>query len=214
MDKYAIILAGGQGLRMETSVPKQFLEIAGKPIIVHSIEKFLQYDKAINLIVVLPENQSDSWDSIQRTYFSDQKLTITSGGKTRAQSVRAGLLKIRTGGIVAIHDAARPYVSIETIAGSFASAESHGSGITSVKLKDSLREVINEKSYSRDRANYKLIQTPQTFRIAEIKQAYEQIDSNEFTDDASLYEAAGFKVKLVSGTYDNIKITVPEDLAR
>ena len=213
MDKYAIILAGGQGLRMGTSVPKQFLEITGKPIIVHSIQKFLEYDKSINLIVVLPQEQLNSWKAIQRTYFPDQKLIITTGGKTRAQSVRSGLLKIVNDGIVAIHDAARPFVSNETIAESFTSAKSYGSGIASVKLKDSLREMKDEKSYSRDRANYKLIQTPQTFRIEEIKQAYQQIESNEFTDDASLYEAAGFDVKLVSGAYNNIKITVPEDLA-
>lgn len=213
MDKFAIILAGGQGLRMGTSIPKQFLKITGKPIIVHSIEKFIEYDKSINLIVVLPPEQLDSWNAIQRTYFPDQKLIITSGGKTRAESVRSGLIKIMNDGIVAIHDAARPFVSNETIAESFASAKSYGSGIASVKLKDSLREMKDEKSYSRDRANYKLIQTPQTFRIEEIKQAYQQIESNEFTDDASLYEAAGFDVKLVSGAYNNIKITVPEDLA-
>ena len=212
MKRYAIILAGGHGLRMGTSLPKQFLKIAGKPIIVHAIEKFLAYDKSITFIVVLPPNQLDSWEIIQRTYFPYQDLVLALGGKNRAQSVRAGLVKIGSSGIVAIHDAARPFVSKDTIAESFASAENHGSGIAAVELKDSLRKVVGKKSYSRDRINYKLIQTPQTFRIPEIKQAYIQIESNEFTDDASLYEAAGFEIELVPGSYGNIKITTPEDL--
>ena len=212
MNRYAIILAGGLGRRMRTNVPKQFLHIHGKPIIVHSIEKFVEFDQSIRLIVVVPPNSEETWKKIKNSYLPNQKLLVTKGGKTRAESVRAGLAPILENGFVAIHDAARPFVSIQTITQSFKSAEKFGSGIASIGLKDSIRKLEKNGSYSRDRSNYVLVQTPQTFRLNEIKKAYQLIDSNDFFDDASVYEAAGHLVKLVPGSFENTKITTFEDL--
>ena len=131
---------------------------------------------------------------------------------TRSASVLSGLALINKDGLVAVHDAVRPFVSDETITQSFKSADKHGSGVAVVSLKDSIRELINDESIARDRTNYVLVQTPQTFRVSELKLAYEKAGAGLFTDDASVYEAAGFSVSLVNGTYDNIKITTPEDL--
>ncbi len=212
MNKYAIILAGGQGLRMQSDVPKQFLEIEGKPIIVHTIERFIQYDKSIHLIVVLPSDQMDLWNNINKLYFTNLNIKSTTGGETRSESVRKGLIKIDTDGLVAIHDAVRPFVPIKSIDQSYNSAEKHGSGVVAIHLKDSIREVVNNKTEAKNRDNFRLVQTPQTFKVAEIKQAYEKIYSYDFKDDASLYEAAGFEVKLVPGSFKNIKITTQDDI--
>lgn len=212
MKKYAIIVAGGIGTRMKSDVPKQFLRIDGDPIIVHSIRKFLAFDKAVEIIVVLPEVHLKQWDAIAFQYFSDQNIAITSGGLTRSASVMSGLALIDGDGIVAVHDAVRPFVSVETIKSSFQLAEKSGSGVATVSLKDSIREIDGDSSIARDRSNYVLVQTPQTFRVNQLKDAYEKAGAGLFTDDASVFEAAGYKVNLVEGSYDNVKITTPEDL--
>ena len=213
MKKYSIILAGGLGLRMKSVIPKQFLEIDGKPIIVLTIQQFLEYDKNINLIVVLRAEQVNSWKQIQKSFLPNESVIIAIGGETRTESVRAGLNKIYSEGLVAIHDAVRPFVSKKTIAASFDSADLHGSGVSVIELKDSIRKVDRVKgSSSLDRRDFRLVQTPQTFRINEIKKAYDLVEGKNFSDDASLYEDAGFKVKVVAGTFDNIKITTPEDI--
>lgn len=205
-------MAGGVGARMKSDVPKQFLRIDGEPIIVKSIKKFLEYDSGIKVIVVLPETHLNEWEAIKFQYFPDSEIANTTGGITRSASVLSGLALIEDEGLVAIHDAVRPYVSISAIKDSFESAEKNGSGVVAVPLKDSIRELENNSSIARDRSNYVLVQTPQTFKINEIKDAYEKAGTGLFTDDASVFEAAGYAVSLVNGSYDNIKITTPEDL--
>lgn len=212
MQKYALILAGGQGVRMQSTIPKQFLEIDGKAIIIHTIEKFIEYDPSIQLVIILPIDHIKYWENLKKSFLTNHSIILTTGGVTRSQSVRAGLKKIANYGLVAIHDAVRPFVSIKTISDSFKSAEEHGSGVATVELIDSIREVVINRSVARNRNNFRLIQTPQTFQIKKIKSAYEKIISNKHSDDASLYEAAGFEVNMIEGTQNNIKITIPEDI--
>ena len=197
---------------MKSDVPKQFLPINGVPIIVHSIRKFLEYDKKLNVIVVLPEEHLKQWEAIEFQYFPDTNIAVTSGGITRSASVLSGLGLVQEDGLVAIHDAVRPFVSIDTIKSSFDSARDNGSGVAAVELKDSIRELEGNTSIARDRSNYVLVQTPQTFDVSKLKDAYERAGAGVFTDDASVFEAAGYDVHLVNGSYDNIKITTPEDL--
>ena len=204
-------MAGGTGTRMKSDVPKQFLLVDGIPIIVHSIRKFLEYDKEISIIAVLPEAHIRKWDDIQSEFFHGQVFITANGGATRTASVLAGLAHTDMG-LVAIHDAVRPFVSTETISASFEAAKKFGSGVATVELKDSIRELNNKGSIARDRANYVLVQTPQTFNVMALKAAYDTVGSGQFTDDASVFEAAGNSVTLVDGSYDNIKITTPEDL--
>lgn len=211
MKKYAIILAGGKGKRIQSTVPKQFIEIDKKPMIVHAIEQFTQFDPSIELIIVLPIDQRDAWVRIQKSFLANQKLTLTNGGGSRSQSVRSGLKSIPNEGLVAIHDAARPFVHVRIIKNSYDSAQKFGSGVPMIELKDSIRKIQNGCSIAQDRHNFRLVQTPQTFRIPEIKKAYEQVKGNNFSDDASRYEAAGFEVKMIEGANRNIKITTPED---
>lgn len=212
MKKYAVIVAGGTGTRMKSQVPKQFLLLDGVPIIVHTIKKFLLYDLQMHVIVVLPEQHIDQWNEISASYLVDAQLHTTTGGATRGASVMAGLALIEEEGLVAVHDAVRPFVSEATIAASFKSADATGSGVAMVDLKDSIRELVGDHSIARDRAKYALVQTPQTFRTDELKAAYELIGDKSFTDDASVYEAAGHTVTRIAGSFDNIKITTPEDL--
>ncbi len=211
MKKHAIIVAGGIGTRMKSDVPKQFLRIDGEPIIVKSIRKFMSFERDLSIVIVLPEDHIKEWEAIKFQYFPDADFQLASGGLTRTASVMSGLALVNDG-LVAIHDAVRPFVTIETISASFRSAEEKGSGVAVVALKDSIREMEGETSIARDRSNYVLVQTPQTFDVQKLKLAYEKAGVGLFTDDASVFEAAGNVVHLVEGSYDNIKITTPEDL--
>ncbi|NQZ77751.1 MAG: 2-C-methyl-D-erythritol 4-phosphate cytidylyltransferase [Ekhidna sp.] len=213
MKKYAIIVAGGVGTRMRSATPKQFLLIEEVPIIVHSIRKFLIADPSVEAIVVLPQAHLGEWEKIRTQYFSGIGIKTTVGGSTRSESVQAGLALVQDESLVAIHDAVRPYVSKETINMAYHSAEQYGSGVAVVNLKDSIRELrLDGASEARDRSNYVLVQTPQTFNSVKLKDSYDKVGDGVFTDDASVYEAAGYSVRLVDGSYDNIKITTPEDL--
>ena len=211
MRKYAIVVAGGSGTRMNSNLPKQFLELEGKPIVVHTIEKFL-WAETVEIILVLPEAYFPEWEAIRSKYFSTVNVNVTAGGTTRAESVKAGLKLIEGNGVVAIHDAVRPYISPELINQCYQSAIDFGSGVAAVDLKDSIRKKKGQaESEARDRTDYVLVQTPQTFEIGKIKKAYELV-ADSYSDDASVFEAAGNKVYLVPGDYGNIKITTPEDL--
>ncbi len=214
--KFAIIVAGGSGSRMKSDIPKQFLPLLGKPILIHTIEKFLQIPD-IQLVIVLPQNDIDYWYQITASNILIQKyfslITITSGGATRFQSVRNGLNKIPGDGLVAIHDGVRPLVTLEIIQNSFEIANQKGSAVTSVWVKDSVRKINkNNESKAIDRTKLKLVQTPQTFRIDLIKKAFEMEEQQYFTDCASVVECMGEKITLIEGAYENIKITTPEDL--
>jgi 2-C-methyl-D-erythritol 4-phosphate cytidylyltransferase len=213
MKKFAIIVAGGVGTRMQSATPKQFLLLHNEPVIVKTIRQFLDFDPSMEIVVVLPENHLSSWSVLSESFPYISKATTVIGGATRSESVKAGLDAIPNKGLVAIHDAVRPFVKVETIQESFESADKFGSGVAAVPLKDSIREISSDKiSQGRNRDNYMLVQTPQTFRIEEIKKAYDVAGTTSFSDDATVYEMAGFDVRLIEGNYSNIKITTPEDL--
>lgn len=213
MNKFAIIVAAGSGSRMKSKVPKQFLIVDDEPIIVKTIRKFKETVPTIRLIVVLPKIHLSYWDNLKIDFPFLDEVTIAIGGKTRSESVISGLAEINGNGIVAVHDAVRPYVTTSTIIASFASAETTGSGVAAVPLKDSIRELYpGKKSKTRNRNNFVLVQTPQTFDVSKLKAAYAKLGDLTFTDDASVFENAGEEVHLVEGAYSNIKITTPEDL--
>ncbi len=217
MHYYALIVAGGSGSRMGSALPKQFIDLGGRPVLVHTLEKFLAYSPAIQVILVLPETDFARWEEVKArfpfTQSPNHSITTVPGGATRFQSVRNGLNVLSGEGLVAIHDAVRPLVSVEVIRRSFEAAAQFGSGVVTVPAKDSVRQVSeNGSSVALDRASLRLVQTPQTFRLDLIKKAFEQPESPRFTDDASVAEAAGFPIHLVEGSYENLKITTPEDL--
>ena len=212
MKLYALIVAGGSGERMKSEIPKQFIEIAGKPILMHTIERFIDFDGSIEIITVLPENQLRFWSDLQKKYSFTIPHTLVKGGKTRFESVRNGLGFTDEPGLVAIHDGVRPFVSIDTIRRCFETAGKLGNAIPVISPSDSLRIETENGSMPVDRTKIKLIQTPQVFRTDLIMYAYRQDYLPEFTDDAIVLERTGAKINLVEGNRENIKITTPEDL--
>jgi 2-C-methyl-D-erythritol 4-phosphate cytidylyltransferase len=211
--KYAIIVAGGSGSRMQSEIPKQYLMLGQKPVLVHTIEKFLAID-GINIILVLPSDSINIWNSIKEQYFGGyENIETAIGGKTRFQSVKSGLSKIKGNqGLVAVHDAVRPFVTTAIINQSFETAKNLGSAVVSVHSKDSVRLMKGDSNQSVDRNDVRLIQTPQTFDLTLLLDAYNVAEQDIFTDDASVFEIAGNKIFLINGDYKNIKITTPEDL--
>ena len=207
LKKYAIIVAGGSGSRMKTDIPKQFIEVGGLPILMHTLRRFKEADENIEIILVLPESQFDYWNELCKNY-PTVPHKLVKGGKTRFQSGLNGLQVIDSEGLVAIHDGVRPFVSTEIINESFRIAAEKGTAVVSVPSKDSVR--VNGLAI--DRSTVRIIQTPQTFQISLIKKAFETEELSTFTDDASVAEHAGFKINLIEGNYENIKITTPEDL--
>ncbi len=212
MKKYAIIVAGGTGQRMQAELPKQMLPVHGKAIIIHTIEKFLAYDAAIHLIVAIHESLEGTLLNLLRQQGIQNRVQLVPGGKTRFGSVKNALEAIGGEGVVGIHDAARPLVSIDTIARCYAAAVRNGNAIPVVAMNESLREIKPGGSTAADRNRYKIVQTPQCFDVALIKKAFEQQDSPAFTDDATVLESAGGHIHLVEGNPENIKITYPADL--
>lgn len=211
--KYVIIVAGGTGVRMDHEVPKQFIKVAGKPVIVYSIEKFLAYDNNIHVVVVSHPDYLKVAHLILEEYFPGNKFQLTNGGTTRFESVKNGLNLIKDGnGIVAIHDAARPLVNIATIKNCFAVAEEKGNAVPVDTVYQSLRQIENEKSKAVNRNDFKIVQTPQCFKISLIKKAFSQNYSEAFTDDATVLEKTGIEINLVEGNSENIKITTQADL--
>lgn len=205
--KYAIIVAGGSGSRMKSDIPKQFIEVGGLPILMHTLKRFKEADVDIEIILVLPETQFEFWETLCSKY-TTVAHKLVKGGKTRFQSGLNGLQAIENEGLVAIHDGVRPFVSVDIINESFKIAAVNGTAIVSVASKDSVR--VNGQAV--DRSTVRLIQTPQTFQIPLIKKAFETEELSTFTDDASVAEHAGFEINLIEGNYENIKITTPEDL--
>ena len=211
--EYAIIVAGGLGSRMNHDIPKQYLPLQGLPVLMHTINAFHNYNASMIIIVLLPASHLKLWENLCRKHHFSLPLTIATGGQTRFQSVKNGLDKISEDGIVAIHDGVRPLINKEIIAASFYIASLHGSAIAAVRLKETIRETDKDETRTVDRSKYRIIQTPQTFQVKIIKHAYELQEVPEFTDDASVVEKAGYKISLFEGSYRNIKITTPEDLA-
>lgn len=213
MKRNVIIVAGGKGLRMGSELPKQFIEIGTKPILMHTIEAFYRFDRDINIILVLHPSYVDFWKSLCEKYDFTIDVQITTGGETRFHSVKNGLDLVQEG-LVAVHDAARPFVSERLIAECFDSAQNLRSGIPVIHSSDSLRIMTDEKkSHILDRSKIRLVQTPQIFEYELLKKAYTTDFSDLFTDDASVVEAMGVDVNLVEGDSFNIKITTPFDLA-
>ena len=213
MKEYAIIVAGGKGTRMNNVTSKQFIEVAGLPILMHTINAFVDYSAAVQIILVLPPDELEIWKQLCTKFHYKVSVTIATGGDSRFQSVRNGLSKIsNTEGLVAIHDGVRPLVGKDIIGASYHLAAVHKSAVAAVRLKESLRITNQDTTKAVDRSDYRLIQTPQTFDLAMIKEAYEIKEEASLTDDASVAERAGYKISLFEGSYANIKVTTPEDL--
>lgn len=210
--EYALIVAGGKGTRIKSKVPKQFLDLDGVPILMRTINTFYAYSPAITVIVVLPEDDFPIWEELCLLHKYHKPLLLTKGGDTRFQSVKNGLDKIEGDGLVAIHDGVRPLVSEDIIGASFRLAAVHGSAVAAVRLKESIRMTDQDNTKSMDRSRFRLVQTPQTFQVSLIKQAYQTKEDASLTDDASVAERAGHLISLFEGSYENIKITTPEDL--
>ncbi len=212
MKRYAVIVAGGKGLRMGYERPKQFLCIGGRPILMHTLEAFHRFDQAMQLIVVLPRNHQPLWHTLCEEYLFSTPYLLADGGETRFHSVKNGLALIPDGGLVAIHDGVRPFVSREVLERCFQAAATHQAVLPVVPVVDTVRQITSEGSQTVDRNAYKLVQTPQVFDVNLLKVAYKQPYTPFFTDDASVVEAMGQQVTLVEGNRENIKITTPFDL--
>ncbi|HVN58313.1 MAG TPA: 2-C-methyl-D-erythritol 4-phosphate cytidylyltransferase [Bacteroidales bacterium] len=212
MNLFVVIVAGGSGKRMGTETPKQFLELAGRPVLMHTIERFHKFSESIEIITVLPENQLRHWTAVQKKYDFKIPHTLVKGGDHRFSSVKHGLEFVSNKGLVAIHDGVRPLVRIETIKRCFEEAEKHGNAIPVISPADSLRYLEDHRNEPINRLNVKQVQTPQVFDAALIKKAYSQPYDESFTDDATVLEKTGVKIRLVEGNRENIKITNPEDL--
>lgn len=197
---------------MHAKIPKQFININGKPVLYHTILCFYNFIKTIPVILVLPEPYIDYWNSITKKIDLNIHHQVVKGGKTRFHSVKNGLELINESGLVAIHDGVRPLVSEETLQRVFLKAEKEGNAIPAIPVTESMRKVNANHSEPVNREEYRLIQTPQCFHTDLIKKAYEQEFNELFTDDASVAEASGIKINLVDGNQENIKITRPGDL--
>jgi len=212
LKRYAIIVAGGKGVRMGTAVPKQFLLLSGKPLLMHTLEVFYNTDPKIVLILVLPEDQQKYWKELCTQYNFNIPHQIVNGGVTRFESVSNGLTLTQIDGLVAVHDGVRPFINTEFIQQCYQAAEEFGSAIPVTELTESIRRLDGETSFSMHRETFRSVQTPQTFRTDLLKKSYNTPYQESFTDDASVVEASGFKVNLIKGLMENIKITNTIDL--
>lgn len=211
MKKNVIIVAGGSGTRMQSDIPKQFLVLGDKPVLMHSMKAFFSYDPNINMILALPKSQFETWRKLCTEYQFSIPHTLAPGGETRFHSVK-NALKLIPEGLVAIHDGVRPLVSQSTIRLAFQKAEQNGNAVPITDMNDSVRIVNSGGHAAFNRDQIKIVQTPQVFRAEEIKAAYQQKYKPAFTDDATVMEAFGKDVFLVDGNPENIKITTPSDL--
>lgn len=207
-----IIAAGGRGKRMNSELPKQFMAINGKPVIVHTIEKFITAIPEAHFIVAMHPDWQAHWKEIRKALPADVLIHLTDGGAERYHSIKQALTMVQDDSIVCIHDAARPMVSTELIKRCIADCVQHSTAVPAVPVTESIRQVIGDRSVAVDRNDFLLIQTPQCFLSHVIRQSYRQPFQQVFTDDASVAEAAGFTIHITKGEYGNIKITTPEDL--
>ena len=212
INKHIIIVAGGKGLRMGGEIPKQFLPIGGKPVLMRTIEAFYAYDASIHVILVLPVSQQEYWKELCRTYQFELSHDIADGGETRFHSVKNGLALVKDGGTVGVHDGVRPFVSQEVIARCYSEVEVKKAVIPVIGVVETVRRLEENGSVTVPRDQYKLVQTPQVFDVSLLQKAYQQEFTEMFTDDASVVEALGEQVYLVEGNRENIKLTTPFDL--
>lgn len=198
---------------MGAEIPKQFLILNGLPVIMHSINAFLNYFNSIKIVLVLPQAHFDTWKELCEQHNFNREHNLCAGGETRFQSVKNGLKYVENDALVAVHDAVRPLVSTNLIDRCYSQAEVRGNAVPVIALKDSARSITAEGSISLKRDTIRLVQTPQVFQAGELSAAYEQEEDASFTDDASVVEANGMKIHLVEGCGRNIKITTPADMA-
>ena len=211
---YVIIVAGGKGLRMGSDIPKQFLPIGGKPVLMRTLERFRAYDTDLKIILVLPEAQQDYWRKLCEQYHFDVKYELANGGQTRFHSVQNGLALIPDDaeGVVGVHDGVRPFPSIDVIRNCYTTARTAKAVIPVIPVVETVRQLENDSSVTVPRDKYRLVQTPQTFDIQLLKAANRQPYNDGFTDDASVVESYGHDITLVEGNRENIKITTPYDM--
>jgi 2-C-methyl-D-erythritol 4-phosphate cytidylyltransferase len=216
MKKYIIVVAGGKGLRMGGETPKQFQLIGGKPVVMVTLERLHAIDPSVQLILVLPAEHIEEWKRLSREYSFAVPLLLAQGGSTRFHSVQNGLAQVDDieEALVGVHDGVRPFVSREMLDNCFREALVHGAAIPMIDLQDSLRHIVGGNGVTEvvPRDRYKLVQTPQVFRLSLLRRAYEQRFVEMFTDDASVVEALGEQVVCVEGNRENIKLTTPFDL--
>ena len=211
---YVIIVAGGKGLRMGGDIPKQFLPIGGKPVLMRTLERFREYSADLQIILVLPETQQDYWLQLCKEYHFEVAYQLANGGQTRFHSVQNGLALVPDDaeGVVGVHDGVRPFASIEVIRNCYETARTAKAVIPVIPVVETLRHLEANHSKTVPRNNYRLVQTPQCFDIQLLKAANRQSYDDGFTDDASVVERYGHAVTLVEGNRENIKITTPYDL--
>ena len=213
-EEFVIIVAGGKGLRMGSDIPKQFLPIGGKPVLMRTLERFREYSPTLQIILVLPKAQQGYWQKLCKEYAFDVEYILADGGETRFHSVQNGLAKIPDDaeGVVGVHDGVRPFPSIEVIRNCYEMARTAKAVIPVIPVVETVRHLQGNTSETVPRNDYRLVQTPQTFDIQLLKAANRQPYNDGFTDDASVVEAFGFDITLVDGNRENIKITTPYDL--
>ncbi|MCO5934445.1 2-C-methyl-D-erythritol 4-phosphate cytidylyltransferase [Mucilaginibacter sp. RB4R14] len=210
---YAVIVAGGSGSRMQSVLPKQFIELCGEPVLMHTIRAFKQSHSSPKIILALHAGYHGLWAELCNKHNFTIPHTVITGGETRFHSVKNAIDTIDgEDALIALHDAVRPLVSTAIIDEAYRCAFKDGTAVTAVKSRDSIRQVVDRRSTSLNRDNIYLVQTPQTFQLALLKKAYEQPYTDNFTDDASVVEKSGVAITLIEGSYSNIKITFPEDI--
>jgi 2-C-methyl-D-erythritol 4-phosphate cytidylyltransferase len=214
MMDYVIIVAGGKGLRMGSDIPKQFLPIGGKPVLMRTLERFREYSADLQIILVLPEAQQDYWQELCNRYDFQIKYLLANGGQTRFHSVQNGLALIPDDaeGVVGVHDGVRPFPNIEVIRRCYETAREKKAVIPVIPVVETVRHLEGENSKTVPRNDYRLVQTPQVFDIQLLKAANRQPYNDGFTDDASVVESYGHQITLVEGNRENIKITTPYDI--
>ena len=219
-EEFVIIVAGGKGLRMGSDIPKQFLPIGGKPVLMRTLERFREYSSDLQIILVLPKTQQDYWHQLCEDYHFDVAYQLANGGETRFHSVQNGLALVPDDaqGVVGVHDGVRPFPAIDVIRNCYETAREKKAVIPVIPVVETLRHLSLSSHLSPHtsetvpRGDYRLVQTPQTFDIQLLKAANRQPYNDGFTDDASVVEAFGFDITLVEGNRENIKITTPYDI--
>lgn len=211
--EFAVITAGGIGTRMASKIPKQFLLLDGMPVLMRTLSRFYEYSKETTIILVLPKESFSYWMELCKQHQFSVPHQVVEGGKSRFQSVKNGIMSIaEEDGLVAVHDGVRPLVSAEIINASFRLAAIHGSAVTAVRLKESIRITDQDTTKAVDRSRYRLIQTPQTFKLKLLRNSFMVEETPDMTDEASVAERSGIRISLFEGSYRNIKITTPEDM--
>lgn len=206
-----IIVAGGSGTRMGADLPKQFIELDGKPILMQTIDALYAIDNEMQLILVLPEDQMDFWEELCEKHQWRVPHLVANGGASRFLSVKSGL-ELATGELVGVHDGVRPFISAKMIDRCFDSAERMKAAVPAVPIVQSLRKVNGDDNAAVNRDEYRSIQTPQCFRTSVLKEAFVKADRIDYSDDATVVEANGVSISLVEGDQENIKVTTPFDL--